>query len=85
MNSGIYSLLRYGSRIGNKFFVIVSNKTKYPPKVKYKPMFVKDRDMFPNKGAFKLIKSLISNWSNGLIMFNNVFIVLVINYKCTEK
>jgi hypothetical protein len=59
--------------------------TKYPPKVKYKPMFVKDRDMFPNKGAFKLIKSLISNWSNGLIMFNNVFIVLVINYKCTEK
>ena len=46
--------------------IIFSIKTKYPPIVKYKPMFVKDKDRLPNMGASKLSKFLISNWSNGL-------------------
>ena len=31
-------------------------------------MFVNDKCIFPNKGASKLIKFLISNWSNGLVI-----------------
>ena len=45
-----------------------NTNTRYPPKVKYNPIFVIDKDKLPNTGAFKLIKSLISNWSNGLII-----------------
>ena len=33
---------------------------------KYKPIFVNDKCMFPNKLAFKENKSLTSNWSKGL-------------------
>ena len=36
-------------------------KTKYPPIVKYNPIFVKDRERLPNIGASKLIRFLISN------------------------
>ena len=36
-------------------------KTIYPPSVKYNPIFVTDIDKSPRTGAFKLIKSLISN------------------------
>lgn len=48
--------------------------TKYPAIVKYKPMFVKERERSPSTGASKLIKFLISNWSNGLIIFEKKFI-----------
>lgn len=34
--------------------------------IKYKPMLVKDICILANKSAFKLNKSLITNWSNGL-------------------
>lgn len=46
----------------------LNTNAKYPPMVKYNPMFVKDTDALPKMGAFKLIKSLISNWSNGLVI-----------------
>jgi hypothetical protein len=42
-------------------------KTKYPPIVKYKPIFVSDKDKLPNIGASMLNRFLISNWSNGLV------------------
>jgi hypothetical protein len=45
---------------------IFKNKTKKAAIVKYNPIFVKDRCKLPNIGAFKLNKSLISNWSSGL-------------------
>jgi hypothetical protein len=35
--------------------------TKYPPIVKYSPMFVRDKDRLPNIGASKLNRFLISN------------------------
>lgn len=48
--------------------------------VKYKPIFVNEKCMFPNKLAFKDNKSLTSNWSKGLktkfnikILFINIF------------
>lgn len=41
-------------------------KTRNPPIVKYNPIFVKEIEKFPNTGAFKDIKFLISNWSKGL-------------------
>ena len=39
----------------------LNTNTKYPPSVRYNPMLVKDKDKLPSIGAFKLIKSLISN------------------------
>lgn len=48
--------------VANIFNVNIKKK----PKVKYNPMFVNDKCKLPNKGAFKLNKSLISNWSKGL-------------------
>jgi len=35
--------------------------TRYPPIVKYNPMFVNDKDRLPNIGASKLSKFLTSN------------------------
>ena len=49
-------------------------KTKPPAIVKYNPMFVKDNERLPNTGASRLIRFLISNWSNGLIIFEKKFI-----------
>ena len=49
-------------------------KTKPPAIVKYNPMFVKDIERLPNTGASRLIRFLISNWSNGLIIFEKKFI-----------
>ena len=49
-------------------------KTKKPAIVKYNPMFVKEIERFPNTGASRLIRFLISNWSNGLIIFEKIFI-----------
>lgn len=51
--------------------------------VKYKPIFVSDKDRLPSMGASKLKRFLISNWSNGLITFKNVcmmtfFLTLII-------
>jgi len=37
-------------------------------------MFVKDIDRLPRTGASRLIRFLISNWSNGLIIFEKLFI-----------
>jgi len=37
-------------------------------------MFVKDIERLPNTGASRLIRFLISNWSNGLIIFEKKFI-----------
>ena len=48
-------------------------KTKPPAIVKYNPMFVKDNERLPNTGASRLIRFLISNWSNGLIIFEKKF------------
>jgi len=48
--------------------------TKYPAIVKYSPMFVKEIERLPSTGASRLIRFLISNWSNGLIMFEKKFI-----------
>lgn len=53
---------------------ILDINTKYPAMVKYKPMFVRDRDKLPNIGASKLIRFLISNWSKGLNIFNSVIL-----------
>lgn len=55
-----------------------NTNAKYPPIVKYNPMFVKDIDVLPKMGAFKLIKSLISNWSNGLVIAEK-FVMYKIN------
>ena len=41
---------------------------------KYKPMFVIINDTFPSIGACKLNRSLISNWSKGLITDKKKFI-----------
>jgi hypothetical protein len=49
-------------------------KTKLPAILKYNPMFVKDIERLPNTGASRLIRFLISNWSNGLIIFEKKFI-----------
>jgi len=49
-------------------------KTKDPAIPRYKPMFVRDRDRLPRTGASRLIRFLISNWSNGLIIFEKLFI-----------
>jgi len=48
--------------------------TKYPAIVKYSPMFVKEIERLPSTGASRLIRFLISNWSNGLIIFEKKFI-----------
>lgn len=48
--------------VANKLYVNIITI----PIVKYKPIFVKDKCMFPNKLAFKDNKSLTSNWSKGL-------------------
>ena len=48
--------------VANKLYV----KIKNPPIDKYKPIFVNDKLIFPNKFPFKENKSLTSNWSNGL-------------------
>lgn len=45
-----------------------NTKTKYPPIVRYNPMFVKDKDKLPKIGASILNKFLISNWSSGLVI-----------------
>jgi len=55
-------------------------KTKPPAIVKYNPMFVKDNERLPNTGASRLIRFLISNWSNGLIIFEKKF--MKIKKKC---
>ena len=52
-------------------------KTKPPAIVKYNPMFVKDIERLPNTGASRLIRFLISNWSNGLIIFEKKLIKIV--------
>ena len=49
-------------------------KAKPTAIVKYNPMFVKDIERLPNTGASRLIRFLISNWSNGLIIFEKKFI-----------
>jgi hypothetical protein len=41
-------------------------KTRNPPIVKYNPILVKEIEKLPNTGAFRDIRFLISNWSNGL-------------------
>ena len=48
--------------VANKLYVNIKNI----PIDKYKPIFVNDKCMFPNKLAFKENKSLTSNWSKGL-------------------
>ena len=57
---------------------ILNINTRYPPIVKYNPIFVKDRDKLPNIGASRLIRFLISNWSKGLSMFNSVILDILL-------
>lgn len=51
-----------------KFVVVIYNiNITIVVIIRYKPMFVNDNWILPNKSAFTLSKSLIVNWSNGLL------------------
>lgn len=52
-------------------------KTKYPPIAKYRPIFVNDKDKLPSIGASRLMRFLISNWSNGLKRCEKFCIVFI--------
>ena len=55
--------------------IIIKEKAKKALIVKYNPMLVREMCIFPKRGASKLIKFLISNWSKGLII-NDKFVFI---------
>lgn len=51
----------------------IADKTNIKLIVKYKVMFAIDKWKSKKIGAFRLIKSLISNWSKGLLIYIILF------------
>ena len=48
--------------------------------IKYNVMLVKDKFKLPNIGVWRLIKSLISNWSKGFVINKILFVIYSIEF-----